>query len=314
MTDNIPHATPYPWDDTLMEEEQRLSNSRLRKRPFVGSGFVALQKSSFGPNSTLSSASQSLMRGLLLKHDVKLDEEACESSPADKVFGSMSGASDSGSTKREAKDGMEDAEIQQLAKEGKLSLFLTILGIINDNSPGPVATKELFKTCCLAIRPGDVPGSMDAKEMVMAALLFMSRDCDIYSVDLEPLPIIRPAQELADLERRTFLKFGDWSFDDEFKQKILRLEQIFVSSPASWRWLKREFLSPRLTEKEEGAFFLKGAIPASAAGKKANTQTTSRKRKAAPQPEPAHSIAESVSESVGDVAVAEEASPSDSDS
>ena len=116
--------------------------------------------------------------------------------------------------------------------------------------------------------------------MVMAALQFMSRDCEVISSDLVSLPLIRPSQELADLERRTFSKWGDWTMDDDFKQKILRLEQIFTSSSSSWKWLKREFASPRLSQKDEYSLFFKGAIPASAMAKRPSQQTVSRKRKA----------------------------------
>ena len=117
-------------------------------------------------------------------------------------------------------------------------------------------------------------------EMVMAALQFMSRDCEVISSDLVSLPLIRPSQELADLERRTFSKWGDWTMDDDFKQKILRLEQIFTSSSSSWKWLKREFAAPRLSQKDEYSLFFKGAIPASAMAKRPSQQTVSRKRKA----------------------------------
>jgi len=117
-------------------------------------------------------------------------------------------------------------------------------------------------------------------EMVMAALHFMSRDCEIISEDLISLPLIRPPQELADLERRTFSKCGDWTMDDDdFVAKVLRLEQIFTSSSSSWRWLKREYVAPRLAQKDEDSLFFKGMIPASAAAKKPVQQTASRKRK-----------------------------------
>jgi hypothetical protein len=124
------------------------------------------------------------------------------------------------------------------------------------------------------------PISLKFVEMVMAALQFMSRDCEMSSEDLISLPLIRPSQELADLERRTFNKCGDWTMDDDFKEKVLRLEQIFTSSSSSWRWLKREFAAPRLAQKDEDSLFLKGVIPASAVAKKPTPHISSRKRKA----------------------------------
>ncbi len=261
-----------------MEDAQRLANQKLRKRPFVGSGLAALQKSAFGPHSTMGSGAQSLLRNLLHQHSVELDFGVMESCTVDKVFGSTTATPDI-YFKTAARVDTSDAEIIRRTKVGEISLFLTILKIIDDNPSGPVSTKELFKTCCLAVRPGDVPGSMDAKEMVMAALQFLSRECEGDSSDLVSLPLIRPLQELADLERRTFHKHGKWQFDERLKEKVLRLEQIFVSSPHSWKWLKREFLSPRLSAQEEASFFLRGAIPASLTGKKSPKDVPWRKRK-----------------------------------
>lgn len=272
-----------------MEEAQRRANQKLRKRPFVGSGLTALQKSSFGSGSTMGVVAQNLLRNLLHEHSVEVDVGTAESTTVDKIYGSMVAAPDV-HTKSAVGVETNDSEILKRAKAGEVSLFLTILKIISDSPASPVATKALFKTCCLAVRPGDVPGSMDAKEMVMAALQFLSGDCSTNSDDLVALPLIRPVQELADLERRTFHMYGDWSLlDEDLREKVLRLEQIFVSSPSSWKWLKRELYSPRLSSKDETAFFLKGAIPASAAGKKANKETVSRKRKASGSPTPSDS-------------------------
>lgn len=293
-----------------MEEAQRLTNQKLRKRRFVGSGFVALQKAALGPASSLDGDAQLLLQNLLHQHGVEIDTEVANASNADKIFGSTV-APPGFLDKKAAETDSDDAEILKGAQSGEISLFLTILKTISDGGFTPVSTKELFKACCLAVRARDVPGSMDAKgkferasllervlsklilcvfasyltsnsflEMVMAALQFMSRDGEMSSEDMISLPLIRPSQELADLERRTFTKCGDWAMDDDFKEKVLRLEQIFTSSSSSWRWLKREFAAPRLAHKDEDSLFLKGVIPASAVAKKPTPQVSSRKRKA----------------------------------
>lgn len=318
MSEKIPYATPYPWDNPTLEEDQRLANQKLRKRPFVGSGLAALQKSAFGPNSTMCTDAQSLLRNLLHQHSVEIDLSVAENSTTDIVFGCTVADPDIQS-KSAADVHANDADIQRRAKAGEISLFLSILKIIDENPSGPVATKEFFKTCCLAVRPGDVPGSMDAKEMVMAALQFLSRESIANSLDLASLPLIRPLQELADLERRTFHKHGNWMLDTRFKEKVLRLEQIFVSSPHSWKWLKREFLSPRLSTMEESAFFLRGAIPATLAGKKASKETPARKRKiSSPSTQsntPCNTITNyEASTDVLDASIVADESPSHSDS
>ena len=277
MSESIPYATPYPWDNQAVVESQRLANQKLRKRRFVGTGLASLQENAFGEVSRMTASAQGLLRGLLHEHGI---EAEVDNDTSAEVYRYESVAVEPDTTSKVAAEvNANEAETQKLATAGKFSLFLTILSIISDSAPGPVPTKTLFKSCCLAVRPGDVPGAMDAKEMVMASLQFLSQDCATSSNELVSLPLIRPNQELADLERRTYYKDGDWSLTDtELRKRILRLEQFFVSSSSSFRWLKREYFSPRLSVKEETSFFLKGNIPAAAAGKKPTKEPASRKR------------------------------------
>jgi len=174
-----------------------------------------------------------------------------------------------------------DEAVLESARKGDLSFFVAVLNAIRRNVP-PVTTKKIIRSCCMTLRPGDVPGSLDAKEMVLAALFFLSSKLETKSKNLQDLPLIQPAQELGDLEKRAYMKAWEWRIED-ITENVLALEQIFFATPSKWRWLSREKFCPRLTEKEEASFFMKGSIPASAAAKRVKGETT-RKRKAAPAP------------------------------
>jgi hypothetical protein len=162
MTENIAEATPYPWENPSIEEAQRLTNQKLRKRPFVGSGFVALQKGALGNDSTMDNTAQQLLQNLLHEHGVDIDLKAASASIADKTFGSIIETPDR-SSKQAAEADSDDAAVLKGAQSGEISLFLTILNTISDSGSTPVSTKELFRTCCLAVCAREVPGSMDAK-------------------------------------------------------------------------------------------------------------------------------------------------------
>ena len=145
-----------------MEEAQRLTNQKLRKRPFVGSGFVALQKSALGPTSRLDNDVQLLLKDLLQEHGVEIDANVANASIADKVFGSVVAPVDALS-KKAAHTDLNDTEVLKGAQSGEISLFLTILQAVSDSGSTPISTKELFRLCCLAVRASDVPASMDAR-------------------------------------------------------------------------------------------------------------------------------------------------------
>ena len=162
MTKNVPQATPYPWESPSMEEAQRLTNQKLRKRPFVGSGFVALQKAALGPTSRLSNDAQLLLQNLLHQHGVELDVKVANASIADKIFGSVVAPPDVIS-KKAANTDSNDMEVLKGAQSGGISLFLTILQAVSDSGSTPISTKELFRACCLAVRASDIPASMDAR-------------------------------------------------------------------------------------------------------------------------------------------------------
>ena len=306
----IPFATPFPWDNASMKEAQKHAIEGLRKRPFVGSGLAALRKNAFGPTSTMGDLSKNILMNLLHQHGIdRRNEEEDFETEADELYGASLSK-----LRREANlPDRPEEKVLELAREGRLSLFASILKVIEEGE-SPLTTKTLIKKSCLTTRPGDVPGSLDGKEMVLAALHFLSSNFEAKSEHLINLPLIHSIQEVADLEKKSYEKAGDWKLDD-IKENVLRLEQVFLTSPTAWKWLRRETFSPRLSQEEETAFFFKGAIPASASAKKTQGGA-SRKRKATSTPPPTVSTSPVNESTIGSTNVVEatavpSASPSD---
>ena len=296
MSEDIPYATPYPWDNKSMEQSQKSGNRNLRKEVYVGSGFAALRKNALGPNSTLGSEAKNLLLAVLQRQNVKLgsigstannnsNAEFDNTTQVDNLYGSAWAPLN----KEANTPGTADDVVLQSARNGKFSIFASILKLIETEEHPPVPTKHIIRHCCLTIRPGDIPGSIDAKEMILASLSFLSSQFTPGgSTDqLLNFPLISAVQDTADLERRTYNKVGDWKLQD-INDKLQKLEAIFIaSSPKSAKWLRREAFCPfHLSTKEEITFCLKGVIPPSASAKRTkvggeggSSVGTTRKRK-----------------------------------
>lgn len=158
------------------------------------------------------------------------------------------------------------------------SLFIALLKAVTESSTGTTSTRQMLRKACLILQPGSLPGMMDSKDMVLAALHFLSSHDETKSDHILRLPLIRPLQAYGDLEKRNYGKIGDWKLED-IKEKLSIMEEVFLSSPSSWKWQKRESLSPRLSRTDEESFFLKGTIPLCATSKKVKGEFI-KKRKA----------------------------------
>eukprot|EP00980_Cylindrotheca_fusiformis_P007780 scaffold1663_cov210-Cylindrotheca_fusiformis.AAC.2 len=303
MANELTYASPYPWDDEEMEASLTAADKKLASKPFVGSGFAFLRKQLAGPNTQLNDTAKTLMKALLQEHNVKLGEKDEEAdSEVERLYGMNSNITAMQRTAAEPELPVD--ETLQMARDGKLSLFLTILQTV-DTEPAPVSTKRLLRNGCLTVQPGDLPGSLDAKEFVLAALHFLSSSSrnSNYKKNNTPsssssssnerfpsLPLIQPVQWTGDLEKRNYEKVGEWTLED-IQEKVNNLEQLFFRSPKTWRWLRREAFSPRLSNKDdETTFFWKGSIPASATAKRPKGGV---KRKAPPSTSVAASAAPS---------------------
>jgi len=267
MSDDIPYAQPFPWT----EESQGSSTRSLRKRKFVGSGLALLRKESLGSESKLGNIAKNILMNLFHQHGIELNGEMESDENKFKGIGLSDRAlrvpSPTGKT-----------EIVLETESGNKSLFIALLKAVTESSTGTTSTRQILGKVCLLLQPGSLPGIMDSKDIVLAALHFLSSNDETKSDHVLRLPLIRPLQAYGDLEKRTFEKVGDWKLED-IKGKLSRMEEVFLSSPSSWKWQKRESLSLRLSQADEESFFMKGTIPLCAIAKKVKGESF-KKRKA----------------------------------
>jgi len=182
---------------------------------------------------------------------------------------------------------MIDETILELARQvpPQVSVLGSILRTLEEDG-GSVPTKSFLKICALALRPGMVPSRMDAKEMVLAALHFLSSDAPL-PFDAPPLPWIRPVQELPDLEKRSYEKFGDWTAD-AIMPAIKKVESIFYEATSSnLNGLPRvRFLPTGVSnEMERNLVLLKGIAPSGALKGRRKKRTNSVGSPTKAQPE-----------------------------
>ncbi len=256
MSDDIPYAQPFQW----AEESQGNSTRSLRKRKFVGSGLAMLRKESLGSESKMGNVAKNILMNLFHQHGIELDGEM---------------ESDENKFKGIGLSGKEEPENK--SSQGNKSLFVALLKVVSESSNSIVSTRQFLSKACLLLQPGCLPGILDSKDMVLAALHFLSSSNETKSDHVLRLPLIRPVQAYGDLEKRNYKKVGDWKLEDIIV-KLSRMEEIFLSSPSSWKWQKRESLSIRLSREDEESFFTKGTVPLSATAKKLKAETVKKRK------------------------------------
>ncbi|MGK3745689.1 MAG: hypothetical protein ACI8RD_007965 [Bacillariaceae sp.] len=291
MSDDIPYAHPFPWGDSTIVERQRSTTRSLRKRKFVGSGLAVLRRD-MGSESKIGNLSKNILMNLFHQHGIEVDGEL--ESDANKFKGL--GLS-KGSLHMQTHTSSTDDNPLKLQAENR-SFFVPLLKVVIESVDSPISTRHILKKICLLLQPGTLPGNMDSKDMVLAALHFLSSKSETKSDNLLRLPLIRSEKAYGDLERRNFVKVGDWKLED-IEEKLLKMEELFLSSPSSWKWLKRDSfsLSLRLSKADEEAFFMKGTVPLSVKGEGV------RKRRVAVQKKETNSPAEAVEASIDEAAI-----------
>jgi hypothetical protein len=171
---------------------------------------------------------------------------------------------------------MSDERVMQLAQEGELSFLASLLKVVEEEG-GSITTKFLIKACCLSVEPARAPSVCDAKEMVMAALHFLSQSFEPESHDFPSLPLIRCVHANPDLEKRSYEQHGDWTTrDPAFLDQVLRLEQVFYDS-IDYKYLAREHMCPNLPSGRD-LLLLKGSPPAYCMGKSRKAPAPRRKK------------------------------------
>jgi hypothetical protein len=268
MSDDIPYAQPFPWT----EESQGSATRSLRKRKFVGSGLALLRKESLGSESKLGNVAKNILMNLFHQHGIELDGEMESDENKFKGIGLSNPA-----LRVLSPTGKTEHAIVLETESGNRSLFIGMLKAITESSTGTISTRQILGKVCLLLQPGSLPGIMDSKDIVLAALHFLSSNDETKSDLVLRLPLIRPLQAYGDLEKRAFEKVGDWKLED-IKGKILRMEEVFLSSPSSWKWQKRESLSLRLSQEDEESFFMKGTVPLCATAKKVKGESFKKRK------------------------------------
>ena len=252
MSQGIPLATPYPW----APNETQISHPVSRKRK--GSSLLVLNQAL--EDTSTSKRAKEILQNLLgddlpkgtTNETCRLATVSLGKEPAQPLQTICPSSQ------------LDDDKLLQMAREGCFSLLGSILRVIRE-SPSPVTTKHILRTCSLAMRPGDVPPQMDAKEMILAALHFLSSN---HKSDYWELPLIRPTQEDNDLEKHSYEPVGSPT-----ESQVQWLEIAFLKAPDNY--LAREKYCPRLKQDEEGPLFLKGTLPTSATAKSVPTKRRS---------------------------------------
>ena len=156
-------AHPFANNDV----NNAMASNRYRHSPqrVRGAGFRYLQQQLL--SEELEDAQKDLLRQIMSDHQVELENEN-DSTKMQPPFKKPK-------TLKTIDSNMSDETILQFAKQvpSFMSLLASLLKVVDDDG-GSVSAKAFLKTCALTVRPGMVPPMMDAKEMVLAALQFLS--------------------------------------------------------------------------------------------------------------------------------------------
>jgi hypothetical protein len=280
MGDPSPEQQRNTYDDR---------SDKLRKRKFVGTGVVVARNDV----SKLSARAKGILNELWHQHKmdnlvplmlddgdcdtttgVEFDDRAIITNRTNKI--KVAGFVDS-TNQAELTD--SEKKVVNEARKGKFSLFLSILTIIEEHVD-PIPTKYVLRKLSLILRPSDVPPIMDSKDIILAALHFLSSTYECESDEFLSLPLIVAAQTYSDMEKRNYQKATPWTLDS-IKDKIMKMEDLFFRSPTSYKWLPREVLTPStLFADEERDFFMKGFLSESISARKNRSgEAAARKRR-----------------------------------
>jgi hypothetical protein len=245
-------------DDSQSEPTTQSKDNVRRHAPLSTLGgfarlqarFLEQEKSDIGVTKKLSVSAQSILQSLLKKYHQLGDDENTILFPQNRKQDRY----------RLIEMGMSEEEILSLAKEHKLSFLGSILQQF-EITEDPISARTLIKSCCLAVPPGCVPACMDAKEITMAALHFLSLNV------FDGQPLIRAFHGVSDLEKRQYKKAGAWKLESIFNHVVDELEKVFLSDTSSTKWIPRLYLAPSQSDGRD-TLLLKGVVPITLMGKR----------------------------------------------
>jgi len=219
--DSLPLAIPYPWGDS----DEQASRILTRKRQGAGINYVQNKR-----HRTV--AAKRILEDLLGVSSPETQDTSHLSSSSFFVFGATPAVAN-------ACD-----DVQQLAQDGNVSLLLTILTYIEQHGgEDGVSTTDLIRSCALAVYPASTPGSCNAKDMVVAALLFLSATHAPLGDDVSILPLIQADNPHDEMDRRVYRRVGShYSMDS-----LAELQLLFDSSPIA----RDKFVPLRMGDESE---------------------------------------------------------------
>jgi hypothetical protein len=265
--ESLPLASPYPWTDS----ETQASRFLIKKRKGSGLSYLDNHKilRSFDTKRILETL-------LIPEYQETHDTNHLQTS----VF------YDSATIPQVAPDDATDATIMNMAQDGGLSLLLSILKLAGGADSTP--TKSFIRHCALTVNPSTVPGTLDAKDMVLAALAMLSSDATLDGVTSSDgedngttttitLPLIEAENPHEDPEKRIYHKVGNWSSYRDFQIPALQELEVWLLAchPTT-----RERFVPRHVP-DELQLLQKGIIPPSALPKRKGPAPGYRRNKAA---------------------------------
>lgn len=334
LQQHVPIAEPCwdPQDDDEEEEEEPqkkylFANQRsivLESHKNVGTGMAWIQY--LANNTTtktrkhrISQGAQSILQDLLSKQKEDNQKKNCSNSNSDHYNNDDSFDSNimtehligNGIIPRDDSDDdewkeydcevMETKKLTESAKQGKVSLFCTILRLFSKEEKAIISTKSILSTCTMSMRPADIPPDMTSRQMVLTALQFLTTPISTLSSSstttaqqeaLEKsifpfMPILSFVTSSSDdtktedinIEDASFQKNitsgnGDWTIvnNNSFRRKVLVLEKAFLSS--TMKHMNRIHMCPRSDDKsKELSLICRGYTSKGDVGKKATTGT-----------------------------------------
>ena len=249
----------------------------------TGAGFAHIQQE-LENSPSLSQDAKTLLSNLLVQHNVQLSDTTIASQllpPPKKRLKKMI-VVDKNAT---------DETTLQMAAADQLSFLGSLLAVAQEQSGAAVTTRTFITACSLAVPPTAVPAVMGAKEIVLAALHFLSSTPPVNSTatatanstgsasPCQVLPLLQATQLLPDLEKRSYRKAHDWNLPD-IEAFVLELDDLFLHSCHDYAWLGREHLLPggaaTASQQDLNLLVLKGFATAALQGK---APTVQRKKK-----------------------------------
>jgi hypothetical protein len=284
MLASIPEATPFAWPEGAAcpeaEEPDAVGVAPPPSGQATGTGIAHLQEKLRKSNADMSTRAKSALWELCVRHSVPPVAKKME--PPYETYEEYEAEDDedeappppppSKKVKKEATVTVLDPSVQdetallERASKREVSLLASLLAVVDQAGGGSAAVRsqQLVKQTALAVHPSGTPGKMDAKEMVLAALHFLSSEHRTVGGDgrvVIELPLLKPVAEAPDLEKRSYEKAWPWQLGALVPAVTDVLEDCFYDCSAHYAWLSRDRFCPRTGPSDDTSWLATGRVP-----------------------------------------------------